>query len=177
MNSLTMEKQAESLLAASLRSGIGSAPRGSNIHFSSKSNEWATPQWLFDRLDQEFHFTLDPCSTHENAKCKRHYTLNDDGLAQDWSGEVVFMNPPYGREIGRWMEKALSSTKKGATVVCLVPARTDTAWWHDFAIHGEIRFLKGRLKFGDATSSAPFPSAIIVFHPWVEKEARSRARG
>lgn len=137
----------------------------SAIHFSSKSNEWATPQWLFDSLNREFHFTLDPCSTDENAKCRFHYTLAEDGLSQDWSKEVVFMNPPYGREIALWMEKAFLSGKQGGTVVCLVPARTDTVWWHSFAIHGEIRFLKGRLKFGDATSSAPFPSAVIIFRP------------
>lgn len=137
----------------------------SSIHFSSKSNEWATPQWLFDSLNREFRFTLDPCSTDENAKCKRHFTLAEDGLSQDWSEDVVFMNPPYGREIALWMEKAFLSSKNGATVVCLVPARTDTVWWHRYAIHGEIRFLKGRLKFGDATSSAPFPSAVIIFRP------------
>ncbi len=150
------------------RKGINSRSpqsRPSSIHFSSKSNEWGTPQWLFDKLDLEFGFTLDPCSTHENAKCARHFTLAEDGLARDWSGDIVFMNPPYGREIGLWMEKAFRSASAGATVVCLVPARTDTAWWHNFAIFGEIRFLKGRLKFGDATSSAPFPSAIIVFRP------------
>lgn len=142
------------------------APQKSTaIHFSSKSNEWATPQWLFDSLNREFHFTLDPCSTDENAKCSRHYTLAEDGLSQDWSEDVVFMNPPYGREIALWMEKAFLSGKQGATVVCLVPARTDTVWWHSFAIRGEIRFLKGRLKFGDATSSAPFRSAVIIFCP------------
>ena len=149
----------------------------SAIHFSSKSNEWATPQWLFDSLNREFHFTLDPCSTDENAKCSRHYTLAENGLSQDWSEEVVFMNPPYGREITFWMEKAFLSGKQGATVVCLVPARTDTAWWHSYAIHGEIRFLKGRLKFGDATSSAPFPSAIIIFRPpGVEGKNLARAK-
>lgn len=120
---------------------------------------------LFDDLDREFGFTLDPCSTHENAKCARHFTLAEDGLSRDWSRDIVFMNPPYGRKIGLWMEKAFRSASAGATVVCLVPSRTDTAWWHTFAIYGEIRFLKGRLKFGDATSSAPFPSAIIVFRP------------
>ena len=150
------------------RKGINSRSspnRPSSIHFSSKSNEWGTPQWLFKELDREFGFTLDPCSTHENAKCARHFTLAEDGLSRDWSRDIVFMNPPYGREIGLWMEKAFRSASAGATVVCLVPARTDTAWWHNFAIYGEIRFLKGRLKFGDATSSAPFPSAIIVFRP------------
>ena len=138
----------------------------SPIHFSSQSNEWGTPQWFFDSLHREFQFTLDPCSTHQNAKCQRHYTIAENGLAQDWSGEVVFMNPPYGREIAQWMQKAfISSQEGGATVVCLVPARTDTVWWHSFAMPGEIRFLKGRLKFGDATNSAPFPSALVILRP------------
>ncbi len=135
------------------------------VHFSSKSNEWATPWPLFQLLDDEFHFTLDPCSTHANAKCKRHFTIAEDGLCQNWSNEVVFMNPPYGREIGLWMRKAVVSAREGATVVCLVPARTDTAWWHDFAVNGEIRFLRGRVKFGDSENSAPFPSAVVIFRP------------
>ena len=137
----------------------------SAVHFSSATCEWATPQWLFDALLREFAFTLDPCATAENAKCRRFFTAADDGLAQDWSRDVVFMNPPYGTVIGRWMRKAFESAQAGATVVCLVPARTDTAWWHDYAMRGEVRLLRGRLKFGDAKNSAPFPSAIIVFRP------------
>ena len=138
---------------------------------SSATAEWSTPQDLFDRLDEEFAFTLDPCCTHENAKCEKHYTAAEDGLAQSWAGERVFMNPPYGRVIGRWMEKAWLSAQLGALVVCLVPARTDTAWWHDFAMKGEIRFLRGRLRFGGGRGSAPFPSAIVIFRqpgrsPW-----------
>jgi site-specific DNA-methyltransferase (adenine-specific) len=138
---------------------------------SSATAEWSTPQDLFDRLDEEFAFTLDPCCTHENAKCEKHYTAAEDGLAQSWTGERVFMNPPYGRVIGRWMEKAWLSAQLGALVVCLVPARTDTAWWHDFAMKGEIRFLRGRLKFGGGRGSAPFPSAVVIFRqpgrsPW-----------
>lgn len=127
--------------------------------------EWSTPQKLFDELDAEFGFTLDPCSTHENAKCAKHYTEAEDGLAQDWRGEVVFMNPPYGPALRDWMQKAYTEALAGATVVCLVPARTDTRWWHDYAEKGERRFIKGRLKFGGATNSAPFPSAIVVFRP------------
>lgn len=133
--------------------------------FSSKSDEWATPQWLFDALDREFGFTLDPCSTHENAKCKRHFTTAEDGLRQDWAGQTVFMNPPYGAQIGNWMRKAYLEARKGAVVVCLVPARTDTAWWHTYAMRGEIRLLKGRLKFGNAQTGAPFPSAVVIFRP------------
>jgi len=135
------------------------------VHFSSNTAEWATPQWLFAALDAEFGFTLDPCSNHQNFKCAKHYTKADDGLARNWADERVFMNPPYGSEIGRWMRKAYESTKEGATVVCLVPARTDTQWWHDYAMKGEIRLLKGRLKFGHAKHPAPFPSAIVVLRP------------
>lgn len=133
--------------------------------FSSSKSEWETPKALFDELDSEFGFTLDPCATVENAKCEKFYTKADDGLKQDWSDEVVFMNPPYGREIYRWMGKAYRESLKGATVVCLVPSRTDTKWWHDWAKRGAVRFIKGRLKFGNAKNSAPFPSAIVIFKP------------
>lgn len=132
---------------------------------SAQTNEWPTPQWLFDALDKEFGFTLDPCSTAENAKCKRFFTAADNGLKQDWGSETVFMNPPYGVAIGAWMRKALESARQGATVVCLVPARTDTKWWHDFAMKGEVRFLRGRLYFGDGEGRAPFPNAVVVFRP------------
>ena len=136
-----------------------------NVHFSSKSNEWTTPQHLFDELNQEFNFTLDPCATEENAKCSKHFTIEDDGLSKDWSNDVVFMNPPYGREIKKWIKKAYEESLKGATVVCLIPARTDTTYWHDFIFDkaDDIRFLKGRLKFGNGKNSAPFPSAIVVY--------------
>ena len=130
---------------------------------SSKTSEWATPQDTFDELDREFHFTLDPCCTHENAKCDRHFTKEDDGLNQNWLNDTVFMNPPYGREISKWMRKSYLSRSSTTTIVCLVPARTDTAWWHDYAMKGEIRFIRGRLKFGNAKNRAPFPSAIVIF--------------
>ena len=133
------------------------------IHFSSKTVEWSTPQEVFDVLDKEFDFTLDPCATAENAKCGRYFTNEDDGLKQDWGKERIFMNPPYGREISKWMKKAYDASSKGATVVCLPPARTDTKWWHDYAMRGEIYLIKGRLKFGNAKNSAPFPSAVVVF--------------
>ena len=135
-----------------------------NIHFSSATDMWSTPQEFFDQLDSEFGFTLDVCSTHENAKCDQHFTESEDGLSQVWDG-VCWMNPPYGRTIGKWMRKAYESSLTGATVVCLVPARTDTAWWHDYAIRGEVRFLRGRLKFGGSINSAPFPSAVVIFRP------------
>lgn len=132
-----------------------------NVHFSSATDLHATPQEFFDKLDLEFNFTLDVCATSDNAKCKIYYTKQEDGLMQPWHG-IVWMNPPYGREIGRWMEKANKATREGATVVCLVPARTDTKWWHECAIQHEVRFIRGRLKFGGAKNSAPFPSAVIV---------------
>lgn len=129
-----------------------------------KTDEWATPQWLFDQLDAEFHFTLDPCSTDENTKCEKHYTKEQDGLAQDWSGETVFCNPPYGRELPRWIQKCAMSAGGGATVVLLIPARTDTKAFHEY-IYGtaEIRFIKGRVRFGGAKYNAPFPSMIVIW--------------
>ena len=136
-----------------------------NIHFSSETDLWATPQAFFDELNMEFKFDLDPCAIPENAKCKVFYSADQDGLKQDWEQSTVFMNPPYGRVIKDWMKKAYESSLHGATVVCLVPARTDTHWWHNYAMKGEIRLLRGRLKFGNAKNSAPFPSAVVVFRP------------
>ena len=132
-----------------------------DLMFSSKTDLWATPQYLFDELNEEFNFTLDPCATADNAKCKKYYTIEDDGLSKDWSNDIVFMNPPYGREIKKWMKKAYESN---TTVVCLVFARTDTKWFHDY-VYGkaEIRFIKGRVKFGDSKNSAPFPSMIAIY--------------
>ena len=138
-----------------------------SVHFSSVTPEWATPQYFFDELDAEFQFTLDPCCTTENHKCPRYFTAEVDGLLQPWSPERVFMNPPYGRTIGNWMRKAHFESQNGALVVCLVPARTDTAWWHNYAMRGEVRFLRGRLKFGGHKNSAPFPSAIVIFRPQI----------
>ena len=135
-----------------------------SVHFSAQTDEWATPQWLYDALDKEFGFTLDPCSDGNNAKCKRFFTSKDAPLNQDWGTETVFMNPPYSA-CKEWMRKAYGAAQEGATVVCLIPSRTDTEWWHRYAMKGEIRFLRGRLKFGDAKNCAPFPSAVIVFRP------------
>lgn len=132
------------------------------VHFMSEKMDWGTPQELFDRLNQEFHFTLDVCALPENAKCKRFFSPKENGLQQKWAS-VCWMNPPYGREIEKWMEKALQESERGATVVCLVPARTDTEWWHKYALHGEIRFIRGRVKFQGANATAPFPSAIVIF--------------
>lgn len=131
---------------------------------SSASDEWPTPQPLFDALDRVFGFTLDVCATPANAKCQRFYTREQDGLAQPWNG-TVWCNPPYGRNItGKWMRKAWEASQEGATVVCLVPARTDTRWWHDWISRAvDVLLWRGRLKFGDAESGAPFASALVTF--------------
>jgi len=135
------------------------------VHFSSATDLWSTPQTFFDGLSAEFGFSLDVCALPENAKCAHYFTPSCDGLSQKWEG-VCWMNPPYGREIGKWVRKAYESSLEGATVVCLLPARTDTAWWHDYiALNAEVRFVRGRLKFGVAKNSAPFPSAIVIFRP------------
>jgi phage N-6-adenine-methyltransferase len=139
------------------------------VHFQSDRHTWETPRALFERLNAEFAFTLDVCALPHNAKCGRYFTPDDNGLNQSWSG-VCWMNPPYGSEIGKWMEKAFESSRCGCTVVCLVPARVDTEWWHRFVVQGEIRFLRGRLRFVGADSSAPFPSAIVIFRDrWWER--------
>lgn len=134
--------------------------------FSSAKADWTTPRWLFTRLDAEFGFTLDAAATTENALCPRYYTAEVDALTQAWWG-VVWVNPPYSRDVGRWVRygyEAVYTTGTAAVVVMLVAARTDTRWWHDYAMEGaEIRFIRGRLKFGEAASPAPFPSAVLVF--------------
>ena len=133
------------------------------VHFTSNTDEWETPQDTFDRLNKEYGpFTLDVCADKTNFKCMAYYDKEQDGLRQPWSG-VCWMNPPYGRTIKAWMKKAYEESLKGSKVVCLVPSRTDTAWWHDYAMKGEITFIRGRLKFGKAKNPAPFPSAIVVF--------------
>lgn len=141
------------------------------VHFSSQRLDWRTPKGTFNKLNEEFHFDLDPCATKENALCKRYYTKEDDGLLCAWgfSGEDshVFVNPPYGREISKWMKKAYTEIRQEyapKVIVCLIPSRTDTKWWHNYVMKAnEIRFIKGRLRFGDATNSAPFPSCIVIF--------------
>ena len=132
------------------------------VHTSSATPEWSTPQDLFDKLHSEFKFTLDVCATPGLEKCKHYYSPEQDGLAQKWTGSC-WMNPPYGSEIPAWIQKAAEEAASGATVVCLVPARVDTAWWWDYVSFAEVRFLRGRLKFGGAETSAPFPSAVVVF--------------
>ena len=137
------------------------------VMFSSKSNDWETPADFYSQLDAEFGFTLDPCASQASAKCSSFYTTDDDGLSKNWEGQTVFMNPPYGRKIGNWIQKAYEEGEKGNTsVVALIPARTDTKYWHNYCMKAtEIRFVKGRLKFGkgNAKNSAPFPSAVVIF--------------
>ena len=134
--------------------------------FSSKSPEWETPQDFFNKLDERWNFTLDPCCTKETAKCATFFTEKDNGLEMDWKGHRVFMNPPYGRSIRTWVEKAYKEgLKQNTVVVCLLPARTDTRWFHDYCMKAQaIKLIKGRLKFGGATAGAPFPSMIVVFN-------------
>ena len=133
--------------------------------FTSKTDLWSTPQDFFDRLNSKYHFTIDVCALPENAKCAKYYTPTDNGLIQDWSTEIVWCNPPYGRTIGLWIEKAYRESLNGTRIVMLLPARTDTRWFHDYLINkAEIVFIRGRLRFGNATSPAPFPSMLAIFN-------------
>jgi phage N-6-adenine-methyltransferase len=129
-----------------------------------KKIDYPTPLDWFTYLNLEFGFTLDPCCAHGTAKCKKYYTEEDDGLNKSWADERVFMNPPYGRHIGPWMQKAYEESKRGALVVCFVPARVDTNWWHDYAIKGEVRLPKGRVK-NTGGGAWPFPVAVVIFRP------------
>lgn len=136
-----------------------------NGMYSSKTDLWSTPQDFYDELNREFGFVLDACALQCNAKCKVFFSPDEDGLRQDWAS-VTWCNPPYGREIGKWVRKARLEAERGNTVVCLLPARTDTRWFHDYVLgRAEIRFLRGRLKFGGSKNSAPFPSMVAVFRP------------
>lgn len=137
-----------------------------DLMFSSKTDLWETPQDFFDKLNARFQFETDVCALPENAKCKRFFTPEMDGLKQEWTG-VCWMNPPYGRQIGKWIRKAYESARDNlATVVCLLPARTDTRWFHDYILpHAEVQFIKGRIKFGGAKENAPFPNMLVTFFP------------
>ena len=132
--------------------------------FSSASDDWETPQWLFDKLNDEFHFTIDVCASKENAKVSRFYTKEQNGLNQDWTGETVWCNPPYGRQIKHWIYKAYQHFIGGGRAVLLIPARTETSWFHDY-IYGqaEVRFIRGRLHFNNSKWNAPFPSMIVIY--------------
>lgn len=137
------------------------------VMFSSMTDQWATPQHFFDELNKEFGFTLDPCADEFNHKCDLWFDKQINGLKQSWGGQRVFCNPPYGRKISKWVEKCfVESQKENTLCVMLIPARTDTKWFHDYIYNKpnvEIRFIKGRLKFGDSKNSAPFPSMVVVF--------------
>ena len=135
-----------------------------SILFSRKTDEWETPKDLYQTLDAEFRFSLDPCSTDINAKCENHYTAKDDGLTKNWEGQRVFYNPPYSK-VKQWVHKCYEEAKKpGTVVVALLPSRTDTKWFHDYVLDkAEIRFIRGRLKFSGAQYNAPFPSMIVIW--------------
>lgn len=133
------------------------------VMFSSKTDMWETPQDFFDKLNEEFHFTVDVCAIPANAKCEKFFTPEMNGLKQEWT-DICWCNPPYGRGIGKWVEKAYVASTWGATVVMLLPARTDTKWFHEYIYNNaEIRFIKGRLKFGNSKTAAPFPSMVVIF--------------
>ena len=135
------------------------------VLYSSKEEKWATPQDLFDKLNGEFHFTLDAAASPDNAKCTNYFTEEQDGLVQSWEGHTVWCNPPYCRKTGLWVKKAYEEHQRtGCTVVMLLPSRTDVRWFHDYILgKAEIRFIKGRLKFGGSKNSAPFPSIVVIY--------------
>ena len=136
-----------------------------DLMFSSETDKWETPQDFFNAINAVFNFETDVCASKENAKCANYFTEEQDGLKQTWGG-VCWMNPPYAKYITElWVKKAYESARQGATIVCLLPARTDTAYWHQYCAKGEVLLIKGRLKFGKAKSGAPFPSALVVFRP------------
>ena len=135
------------------------------VLFSSKEEKWATPQDFFDKLNDEFHFTLDAAASPDNAKCANYFTEEQDGLVQSWGGHTVWCNPPYCRKTGLWVKKAYEEHQRtGCTVVMLLPSRTDVRWFHDYILgKAEIRFIKVRLKFGGNKNSAPFPSIVVIY--------------
>ena len=134
-------------------------------HVYGKKDEWETPQDLFDRLNAKYHFTLDAAASNSNHKCPEYYTKDQDGLVQDWGNDTVYVNPPYGRVIADWVHKAYETHQQyGNTIVMLLPARTDTCWFHDY-IYGQadIKFIKGRLRFSGSKCNSPFPNMIVIF--------------
>lgn len=136
-----------------------------DLMFSSKTDNWATPQDFFDCLNSQYHFTLDPCADDKNHKCDQYFTKEIDWLSQKWSGRV-FCNPPYGREMKNWIKKSSEESKNCEIIILLIPARTDTSYFHDY-IYGhedvDIEFIRWRLKFGDSKNCAPFPSMLVTF--------------
>ena len=157
---------------------LGGVRAKNNGRYNGNGREWGTPPDLFARLDAEFKFTLDPCATPANAKCERYFTEEIDGLKQDWSGERVFMNPPYGREVYAWTRKAKEEAEKGALVVGLLPASTDLAWWHEDVLgaDAEIRYLRGRPRFetgGPYRASGFFASVVVIWRSAYNQESKS----
>ena len=137
--------------------------------FTSRTEEWETPLYVFLSLNKEFNFQIDVCATSENAKCKVFFDKSVDGLKREWSPFKCWMNPPYGKNISSWMKKAFEESQRGALVVCLIPSRTDTKWWHQWVMKSaEIRFVSGRISFGNSKQSAPFPSCIVIYYPELE---------
>lgn len=154
-----------------------------DVHFSSKNMEWETPLWLYNKLNDEFGFIIDAACNNKNCRAEYGFVKdrNNDSLKKDWYASMqdilsattrktqgaIFLNPPYGRGIGKWVQKAFEEAQKGCTVVCLLPARTDTTWFHDYCANGEVRFIKNRLRFGgsDIKGPAPFPSCVVIFEP------------
>lgn len=141
--------------------------------FTSRTEEWETPDYVFAPLDKEFAFQVDVCATSDNTKCENFFDKSIDGLKEERSPLRCWMNPPYGKSISRWMRKACDESERGALVVCLIPSRTDTRWWHDWVMKAsEIRFISGRLNFGNQKQSAPFPSCIVIYYPELANPTR-----
>jgi phage N-6-adenine-methyltransferase len=137
--------------------------------FEAVKTDWETPQYLFDELTKEFNFSLDVAASSENAKTKRYFTVLDNGLTKVWENEIVWCNPPYGTEVPKWLQKGLLSKSLNTTSVFLIPARTNTKWWHSLCMKAsEIDFICGRPKFGESTHGLPFPLALIIFKPNVD---------
>ncbi len=132
------------------------------ILFSSNKEDWETPQWLFEQLNKKYNFDIDVCASDLNHKCKKYYSINENGLEQEWNGNI-WCNPPYGRKIGDWVKKGYESSLRGNIVVMLLPSRTDTKWFQDYCLKGNLTFIRGRLKFSNSDTGAPFPSVIVVF--------------
>ena len=132
--------------------------------FKSESEEWTTPDSIFVPLNDEFHFTIDVAGSKDNAKCPNYYSKEDDALTKEWRG-ICWLNPPYGPNLPKWIKKAWDEAKKGATVVMLLPARTNTNYWHNYCFKGEVRFIRGYPKFNNAVQGLKFPLAVVIFRP------------
>ncbi len=130
--------------------------------FQSLKQDWETPENIFVPLNDEFQFNLDVCANEKNHKCHVYFSEQNNGLEKFWGDNICWMNPPFGKQ-GKWVKKAYEESLRGATVVCLLPARTNTNWWHDYCMRGKIRFIRGRPKFVGAKHGLPQPLAIVIF--------------